>query len=66
MNRRKWREGLRKAAAKGRLPGRPLTVPDAAILEAIPLGTAAGARKVGLSKTQFIERRRRLEEQDGQ
>lgn len=35
---------------------------DAAILAAIPLGTMAEARKVGLSKTQFIARRWRLED----
>lgn len=59
----KTREGMRKAAAKGRRPGRPLTVSDAAIRRAIPLGTLAGAAKVGLTKAQFIRRRRRLEEQ---
>jgi hypothetical protein len=53
---------MAKAALKGRVPGRPVTVTDDEIRKAIPLGTAAGARSVGLSKTQFITRRRRLEE----
>jgi len=56
---------MRKAAARGRVPGRPLTVSDAEIAAAIPLGTLAGAKKVGLTKAQFIRRRRRLEDKNG-
>jgi DNA invertase Pin-like site-specific DNA recombinase len=54
-------EGMRRAAERGRVPGRPVTVSDAKIRAAIPLGTAAGAKKVGLTKSQFIRRRRKLE-----
>lgn len=59
------RKGMAKGAARGRKPGRRNTVPDKAILAVIRLGTAEAARKVGLSKAQYIVRRRRLEEQDG-
>lgn len=62
--RQKTLDGMRKAAEKGRLPGRPVTVTDAKIRKAIPLGTAAGARAVGLSKAQFLRRRARLENQN--
>ena len=61
-NRVKTLAGMRKAAAKGRYPGRPQTVSDAAIRAAIPLGTAKGAARVGLSRTQFIARRRAIED----
>ena len=64
-HRKKTLEGMRKAAARGRVPGRPLTVSDAEIAAAIPLGTLAGAKKVGLTKAQFIRRRRRLEDKNG-
>jgi len=57
---------MRKAAAKGRRPGPPQKVSDAEIIAAIPLGTMAGAKTVGLTKQQFIRRRRRLEKQDDQ
>ena len=58
---RKTKLGLAQAAAKGRKPGRPQTVGDEAVRSAIGLGTTAGAAAVGLSKAQFIVRRRRLE-----
>ena len=58
---RKTKLGLAQAAAKGRKPGRPQTVSDEAVRSAIGLGTTAGAAAVGLSKAQFIVRRRRLE-----
>lgn len=61
VDRAKTLAGMERAAALGRHPGRPVRVADAKILAAIPLGTAAGARKVGLSKSQFIARRKRLE-----
>lgn len=60
-HRKKILAGMQKAAEKGRFPGRPVTVSDAKIRKAIPLGTAAGARAVGLSKSQFLRRRYRLE-----
>jgi DNA invertase Pin-like site-specific DNA recombinase len=56
------REGLALAAVKGRKPGRKPRVPDARIRAVMHLGTVEGARKVGLSKSQFIVRRRRIEE----
>lgn len=56
--------GLEKAAKVGRKAGPPLKVADWEIKAAIPLGTAAGAAKVGLSRTQFITRRKRLENLD--
>ena len=65
-HREKTLEGMRKAAAKGRRPGPPQKVSDAEIIAAIPLGTLAGAKAVGLTKNQFIRRRRRLEKQDDQ
>jgi hypothetical protein len=55
------REGLKRAMELGRRPGRAPRVSDKAILGAIRLGTKAGALKVGLSKSQFIKRRRALE-----
>lgn len=54
--------GLKKAAAKGRKPGRPVTVTDAKIRAAIPLGTTKGAAKVKMSVSSFIRRRRLIEE----
>lgn len=53
--------GLAKAAKLGRKGGAPLKVTDVEIVAAIPLGTAAGAQKVGLSKVQFTKRRSRIE-----
>lgn len=56
--------GMRRGAAKGRVStGRSPKVSDAAIRAVLHLGTLAAARKVGLSKSQFINRRRRLEDQ---
>jgi len=54
--------GLERAEKLGRKGGAPSKVTDAQIAAAIPLGTSAGAQKVGLSKTQFITRRKRLEQ----
>jgi hypothetical protein len=57
--------GMRRGAAKGRIPpGRPYTVADAAIRKVMHLGTLEAARRVGLSKSQYINRRRRLEDQN--
>jgi hypothetical protein len=54
--------GLKKAAAKGRHPGRKPKVTDDQIRAAIPLGTTKGAEKVKLSVSSFIRRRRLIEE----
>jgi DNA invertase Pin-like site-specific DNA recombinase len=54
-------EGMRRAAEKGRFPGRPLKVSDAKIKAAMHLGASAGARKVGLTPSQFRRRRRKIE-----
>lgn len=62
---KKTLDGMRKAAKKGRLPGRPVTVSDDKIRKFMTLGTGAGARAVGLSRAQFIRRRTRLEDQHG-
>jgi DNA invertase Pin-like site-specific DNA recombinase len=63
MNERSERikDGMAAAAVGGRKAGRPRKVDDAMIREAIPLGTTRGAAKVGLCKTQFLARRRKLE-----
>lgn len=54
--------GMRRGAAKGRVPtGRPYTVSNDEIRAVIHLGTLEAARMVGLSKAQYIARRRRLE-----
>lgn len=58
----KIKDGLIKAASKGRKPGAPKKVSDDQIRAAIPLGTAKGARKVKLSISTFIRRRRQIEE----
>lgn len=58
------RRGLAEAATRGRFPGRPPRVSDDAIRTVLHLGTAEGSQAVGLSKTQFIARRRRIEEKD--
>lgn len=55
-------EGLARAAAKGRKPGRPNKVSDDDVRAAIPLGTVKGAAKVKLSVSTFIRRRRHIEE----
>jgi hypothetical protein len=61
----KIKSGMRHGAAQGRVPtGRPYTVSDAAIRKVLHLGTLEAARRVGLSKSQFIARRRRLETED--
>lgn len=55
-------DGMRRGAAKGRVPtGRPYSVSDDAIRAVLHLGTLTAARAVGLSKSQFIVRRRKLE-----
>lgn len=59
--REKILEGMRRAAEKGRFPGRPQKVPDAQIRAAMHLGASAGGRKVGLTPSQFRRRRRKLE-----
>jgi len=60
------KEGMRRGAALGRVPtGRPYRVSDAAIRRVMHLGTMEAARRVGLSKSQYIIRRRQLEDQDG-
>jgi len=60
------REGMARGAAMGRKPGKRTRVSDKAIRAVIHLGTLEAARRVGLSKSQYITRRRRLEEQNGQ
>lgn len=61
MHRRQTLKGMAEAAQHGRLPGRPKRVSDDAIREVIMLATGEAARLVGLTKAQYIERRRRLE-----
>lgn len=61
-HRKRSLDGIRRAIERGRLPGSPARVSDDQIREAMHLGTAEGSRRVGLSKRQFIERRRRLED----
>jgi DNA invertase Pin-like site-specific DNA recombinase len=61
----KIKAGMRWGAERGRVqPGRPYTVSDAAIRKVLHLGTSEAARKVGLSKSQYINRRRKLEMED--
>jgi DNA invertase Pin-like site-specific DNA recombinase len=55
-------EGQRQAAEEGRFPGRPLRVSDAQICRAMHLGTTEAARRVGLSRAQFIARRKRIKQ----
>jgi DNA invertase Pin-like site-specific DNA recombinase len=54
--------GLKKAAAKGRKPGRPPKVTADQIRASIPLGTTRGAASVGLSVSTYIRRRRMIEQ----
>ena len=56
--------GLARASAYGRKPGPPLKATDAQIRAVPAYGTVDGARRVGLSKSQFIARRRQIEEGD--
>lgn len=58
---KKIKAGLARAAKLGRLPGAPRRVSDDEIRKVISLGTAEAARRVGLSKAQYIARRRRIE-----
>jgi DNA invertase Pin-like site-specific DNA recombinase len=58
------RRGLMRAVRLGRKLGPKPKVSDEAIRKVIHLGTAEAARKVGLSKTQYITRRRRIEEKE--
>lgn len=58
----KIKEGLARAATRGRKPGAPRKVSNAQIVAAIPLGTTKGAAKVKLSVSTFIRRRRAIEE----
>lgn len=60
----KIKAGLARAAIKGRKPGAPKKVTDDQIRAAIPLGTLAGAKKVKLSVSTFIRRRRAIEESE--
>lgn len=55
------REGLAAAVARGRFPGRMPRVTDDEIRAAMPMGTSAGAKKVGMCRSQFIVRRKRIE-----
>ena len=55
-------EGLARAAKWGRKGGAPRRVSDDEIRNVIRLGTAEAARVVGLSRTQYIARRRLIEE----
>lgn len=54
-------EGMARAAAEGRLPGRRVRVTDDEIRAVMDLGTAEGASRVGLTEWQYRVRRRRLE-----
>jgi DNA invertase Pin-like site-specific DNA recombinase len=65
MHRRQTLEGMAKAAQHGRLPGRPKRVSDEAIRNVMLLGTIEAARLVGLTKAQYIQRRKRLEGEVG-
>ena len=58
------RRGLAEAAKKGRMPGRKPRISDAKIRAVLHLGTAEGARQAGLSKSQFIARRRQIEKSE--
>lgn len=57
--------GLRAAALQGRMPGRPVSVTDEQLRAVIHLRTGEAASRVGLSKHQYIARRRRLETEPG-
>ena len=59
------KDGLAKAAGRGRFPGRKPVVTDAEIMVVIHLGTTVAAREVGLSRNQYIVRRRKLEAENG-
>ena len=50
-----------KAAKHGRRSGPPLKVSDAQIRKTMHLGTTQAALRVGLSRAQYIVRRKRLE-----
>lgn len=56
------RQGLAKAAAKGRKPGRQPKLTEAQVRAVIPLGTVKGAKKLKVSVSTFIRHRRRIEE----
>jgi DNA invertase Pin-like site-specific DNA recombinase len=60
----KIKEGLAAAALEGRRPGRSHRVSTAAIerVLATGVGTKEGAMLTGLSKSQFIRRRREIKE----
>lgn len=47
--------GLRRAASEGRHGGARPKHPDEAVLEAVKLGTAAGARSLSMSKAGFLK-----------
>ncbi len=56
------KDGLRKAAEKGRRGGAKPKVTEDQIRAAIPLGTLAGAAAAGVSRSTFIRWRRKIEE----
>lgn len=58
----KIKAGLVQAAVRGRKPGRPRKVTDAQIMASIHLGTVKGAAFVGLSVSNYIRRRRVIEQ----
>jgi hypothetical protein len=55
--RQRIRQGLRRAAAEGRFPGRRQKVTDDQIYRVLHLPVAVAAREVGLSVSQFMYRR---------
>jgi len=59
----KIKAGQKRAARLGRKVGAPPKATDAQIKAAIPLGTAKGAAACGLSRPQFMRRRRIIEEE---
>jgi hypothetical protein len=56
------KEAQARAAERGRVSGPPFKVSDEQIHKVIHLGTTEAARKVGLSRSQYIARRRRIED----
>lgn len=58
------KRGLEEARKFGRILGRKPKVSDAEIRAVMHLGTAQGARMVGLTKPQYIARRRRIQERE--
>ena len=56
------RKGVARARELGRKPGPPVQVSDEQIRTVIGLSTKDAAKAVGLSRSQYIRRRRQIED----